>query len=123
MLATMDPNRPIFAKDYVKPRGRSDGSAGEDTDMVENSDGYFDGLPVAKHHRGAPLKLTNQVTTDQSKLRRMMLQFETINNRIWKQKQKVYGAASVHRKAFDGPIPVPSVADDGGIVFEELAAQ
>ena len=53
----------------------------------------------------------------------MMLQYETINNRIWKQKQKVYGAASVHRKAFDGPVPVPSVADDGGIVFEELAAQ
>ena len=51
----------------------------------------------------------------------MMLQFETINNRIWKQKLKVYGAASVQRKAFDGL--VPTVAADGGIVFEELAAQ
>ena len=31
----------------------------DDADMVENVDGWFDGLPVAKHRKGAPIKLAS----------------------------------------------------------------
>ena len=58
MLSTMKPNHAIFAKDYVKPRNNRIAESGTDYDnMVENIDGWFDGLPVAKQRRGAPVKI------------------------------------------------------------------
>ena len=49
MLSTMEPGHAIFAKDYVKPRTTQNSEMGaDDADMVENVDGWFDGLPVAK---------------------------------------------------------------------------
>ena len=60
MLSTMEPGHAIFAKDYVKPRSQLNSEMGaDDADMVENVDGWFDGLPVAKHRKGAPIKLAS----------------------------------------------------------------
>ena len=44
----MDPESVIFKKDYVKPKVLKFTDADEvDAEMVDNVEGFFDGLPVA----------------------------------------------------------------------------
>ena len=57
MVSTMEPTNALFAKDYVKPRIVRNADFERDTDMVDNADGWFDGLPLAKRKRGAPLSM------------------------------------------------------------------
>ena len=70
----MDPMNAIFAKDYVRPRVQRNPESDADTDMVENVDGWFDGLPVAKQRRGAPIKLVQNNSAAAEALRLQRLQ-------------------------------------------------
>ena len=48
MLSTMDPESVIFRKDYVKPKVLKFTDPDLDqAEMVDNVEGFFDGLPVA----------------------------------------------------------------------------
>ena len=76
LLATMNPAADIFRKDYVKPKAQRFVDADEgDDDMVENIEGYFDGLPVA----GKASKKTNSVrfgdsaAAERQKLKKMQM--------------------------------------------------
>ena len=94
MLSTMEPGHAIFAKDYVKPRSHQNSeAAGEyDTDMVENVDGWFDGLPVAKSRKGAPIKLaasSNSAAAEAHKLRKLQEKAAAIQAKINQQQHRV----------------------------------
>lgn len=84
MLSTMQPDHAIFAKDYVRPRhNRADYDA-DNADMVENTDGWFDGLPVAKQRRGAPMKLVqaNSAAAHAQKLQQMQAKSAALQAKI-----------------------------------------
>ena len=73
MLATMEPSNPIFAKDYVKPKVSC--VDGEDLDMVENTDGWFDGLPMAvkSGKKQTTVKFADGAASDAQKLKKMQM--------------------------------------------------
>ena len=52
LLSTMHPESVIFRKDYVKPRVHKFNDADEvDADMIDNLEGFFDGLPMTGHSK------------------------------------------------------------------------
>ena len=89
----MEPEHAIFAKDYVKPRICSNSEAGgaDDADMVENVDGWFDGLPIAKHRRGAPIKLAagTSAAAEAAKLQKLQAKHAALQAKIQQQQQRV----------------------------------
>lgn len=85
MLSTMEPGHAIFAKDYVKPRSIQNSDYAGDTDMVENVDGWFDGLPVAKNRpRGAPIKLAAGISAaaEAAKLQKLQAKSAALQAKI-----------------------------------------
>ena len=82
MLGSMEPENGIFAKDYVKPKVNR--FADEDPDMVDNVDGWFDGLPVAARNskKSATVRLGNPAVGERQKLQRMQMQHESLGARI-----------------------------------------
>ena len=100
MLSTMDPEHAIFAKDYVCPRSnRNSDYDGDNADMVENVDGWFDGLPVAKQRRGAPIKLVtgSSAAAEANKLHRLQAKSAALQEKIQQYEQRV--ASNSHRSA------------------------
>ena len=91
MLSTMDPNHGIFAKDWVRPRVNRAAEYDGDTDMVENIDGWFDGLPVAKQRRGAPIKLVqgNSAAAEAHRLQRMQEKSAALQMKIQQHHAKM----------------------------------
>ena len=97
MLSTMDPENAIFAKDYVRPRqNRASDYDGDNADMVENVDGWFDGLPVAKQRRGAPIKLVqaNSAAAEANKLHRLQAKSAALQAQIQQQHQRLASSNS-----------------------------
>ena len=46
LLFTFNPEHPVFAKDYVKPRPAEKGVVDFNVAQVRNDDGFYDGLPI-----------------------------------------------------------------------------
>ena len=69
----------------MKPRISSNSEAGcVDADMVENVDGWFDGLPIAKHRRGAPIKLAagTSAAAEAAKLQKLQAKHAALQAKI-----------------------------------------
>ena len=91
MLSTMDPTNALFAKDYVRPRMQRNPEYDADTDMVENVDGWFDGLPVAKQRKGAPIKLiqSNSAAAEAHRLQRMQAKSAALQVKIQQHHERM----------------------------------
>lgn len=107
MLATMDPNNRIFDKDYVRPKGKLVEEEEDDADMIDNSDGFFDGLPLAKPSKRAPIRFRDEVAHEDQKLKRMQMQHAIMQSRLDDQMEKV-GYLHEYQQVAGGP---PSFAE------------
>ena len=68
----MDPDSIIFKKDYVKPKVLKFTDAdGVDAEMIDNVEGFFDGLPVAVRSKKQQIKFGDQSVGEKLKLRRL----------------------------------------------------
>ena len=87
----MDPTNALFAKDYVRPRMQRNPEYDADTDMVENVDGWFDGLPVAKQRKGAPIKLiqSNSAAAEAHRLQRMQAKSAALQVKIQQHHERM----------------------------------
>ena len=89
MLATMDPMAQVFRKDYVKPKVVSRFAQPDDldADMVENVEGFFDGLPIAgrSSKQSATVRFGgDSEAMERQKLRKMQMQSEIMSQRLQK---------------------------------------
>ena len=93
MLATMEPDNPIFRKDYVKPKPVSRFAELEQPDdTMENVDEFFSGLPLAVPKKGSKATIRFNESTaasEQHKLRKMQMQKAILDSRIATQQQRV----------------------------------
>ena len=55
MLATLEPNHEIFAKNYQNPK-----KTVAEEQLVDGYDGFYDDLPIVHGHKGRTLNLTDR---------------------------------------------------------------
>lgn len=88
VIAAMDPDNALFARDYVKPKPLRDGKP--PGQFVTIFDGFFDGLPQAtrsKHSRGLTFMTKEQ--REQEKVEKMELRLSEMQAKLEKEKARV----------------------------------
>ena len=108
LLFTFNPEHPVFAKDYVKPRPQDEDVGGvANLALVRNDDGFFDDLPMYSGTGSKRARIINLATTvanpDDVKLAKLARQKEKIEANMQKIQEKRTNAVAseIDLAAFD----------------------
>ena len=92
LLFTFNPEHPVFAKDYVKPRPQDEDVGVANLAQVRNDDGFFDDLPMYSGTGSKRARIINLATTvanlDVVKLAKLARQKKKIEANMQKIQEK-----------------------------------